>query len=255
MRTPASIATLAVLIALGGCERPAPEAEARSQRHPSRQRRSIPISAASGFRRGDSKTRNVPSTRRLRPPRSPSTRRPSSSTTIPAAIASGPACRAPFGARRSRSRSSSARRTSRSTGKATACTGRSTWRTTPRRRRAAVRDGPLRRALGRRHARRRDDEPQAVSVHDAPGDVVDAHVVERMRLEERDVDGQKVKFIVNEVVLTDPKVYTTPIKITGTLRHRPDLAAARVHVHGCAVGRVPDRARADVARHGRVAGP
>ena len=62
-----------------------------------------------------------------------------------------------------------------------------------------------------------------VSVHDAPGDVVDAHVVERMRLEERDVDGQKVKFIVNELVLTDPKIYTTPIKITGTLRHRPDL--------------------------------
>jgi len=51
----------------------------------------------------------------------------------------------------------------------------------------------------------------------------DAHVVERMRVEERDVDGQKVKFIVNELVLTDPKVYKTPIKITGTLRHRPDL--------------------------------
>jgi hypothetical protein len=51
----------------------------------------------------------------------------------------------------------------------------------------------------------------------------DAHVVERMRLEERDVDGAKTKFIVNEIVLTDPKVYTTPIKITATLRHRPDL--------------------------------
>ncbi len=51
----------------------------------------------------------------------------------------------------------------------------------------------------------------------------DAHVVERIRLEERDVEGQRTKFIVNELVLTDPKVYTTPIKITGTLRHRPDL--------------------------------
>jgi len=50
-----------------------------------------------------------------------------------------------------------------------------------------------------------------------------AHVVERIRLEEREVDGQKTKFIVNELVLTDPKVYMTPIKITGTLRHRPDL--------------------------------
>jgi hypothetical protein len=51
----------------------------------------------------------------------------------------------------------------------------------------------------------------------------DAQLVERMRLEERDVDGQKVKFIVNELVLTDPKVYTTPVQITATLRHRPDL--------------------------------
>ena len=50
-----------------------------------------------------------------------------------------------------------------------------------------------------------------------------AHVVERIRLEEHDVNGQKTKFIVNELVLTDPKVYMTAIKITGTLRHRPDL--------------------------------
>jgi hypothetical protein len=51
----------------------------------------------------------------------------------------------------------------------------------------------------------------------------DAHVVERLRLEERDVDGQKTKFLVDEIVLTDPKVYTQPIKITATLRNRPDL--------------------------------
>jgi hypothetical protein len=50
----------------------------------------------------------------------------------------------------------------------------------------------------------------------------EAHVVERMRVEERVVDGQKGKFIVNEVVLTDPKVYTTPIKITATLQERRD---------------------------------
>ena len=43
------------------------------------------------------------------------------------------------------------------------------------------------------------------------------------RLEQREVDGQQVKFIVDELVLTDPKVYKTPIKITATLRHRPDL--------------------------------
>lgn len=50
-----------------------------------------------------------------------------------------------------------------------------------------------------------------------------AHVVERMHLEERDVNGQKATFLVNELVLTDPKVYTTPIKITATLQKRPDL--------------------------------
>jgi hypothetical protein len=50
----------------------------------------------------------------------------------------------------------------------------------------------------------------------------DAHVVERMRVEEREVDGQKNKFIVNELVLTDPKVYTTPVKITATLAQRRD---------------------------------
>jgi hypothetical protein len=50
----------------------------------------------------------------------------------------------------------------------------------------------------------------------------DAHVVERLRVEEREVDGRKDKFIVNEVVLTDPKVYTTPVKITATLHARRD---------------------------------
>jgi hypothetical protein len=51
----------------------------------------------------------------------------------------------------------------------------------------------------------------------------DAHVVERMHLEEREVDGAKAKFLVNELVVTDPKVYKTPIKITATLQLRPDL--------------------------------
>jgi hypothetical protein len=50
-----------------------------------------------------------------------------------------------------------------------------------------------------------------------------AHVVERLHLEERDVNGAKAKFLVNELVLTDPKVYTTPINVTATLQDRPDL--------------------------------
>jgi hypothetical protein len=51
----------------------------------------------------------------------------------------------------------------------------------------------------------------------------DAHVIERLRLEEREVNGAKAKFLVNELVLTDPKVYTTPIKITASLQQRTDL--------------------------------
>jgi hypothetical protein len=50
-----------------------------------------------------------------------------------------------------------------------------------------------------------------------------ARVTERLRLEERDVNGQRGKFLVNEIVLTDAKVYTEPVRITATLQHRPDL--------------------------------
>jgi hypothetical protein len=50
----------------------------------------------------------------------------------------------------------------------------------------------------------------------------DARVVERLRVEEREVDGQKGKYVVNELVLTDPKVYTTPVTITATLQERRD---------------------------------
>jgi hypothetical protein len=50
----------------------------------------------------------------------------------------------------------------------------------------------------------------------------DAHVVERLRVEEREVDGRSSRFIVNELVLTDPKVYATPVEITATLQERPD---------------------------------
>ena len=51
----------------------------------------------------------------------------------------------------------------------------------------------------------------------------DAHVVERIRLEEREANGRKTKHIVNELVLTDPKVYKEPIRIRGELVLRPDL--------------------------------
>jgi hypothetical protein len=51
----------------------------------------------------------------------------------------------------------------------------------------------------------------------------DARVVERMHLEEREANGQKTKHLVNEVTLTDPKVYTQPIQIRAELVLRPDL--------------------------------
>jgi hypothetical protein len=51
-----------------------------------------------------------------------------------------------------------------------------------------------------------------------------AHVIERMHLEERDVNGQKAKFLVNEVTLTDPKVYTEPVRVRAALQLRPDLS-------------------------------
>ena len=52
----------------------------------------------------------------------------------------------------------------------------------------------------------------------------DARVVERLHLEQRDVKGEKQGFLVNELVVTDPKVYTEPIKIMATLQARPDLS-------------------------------
>jgi hypothetical protein len=51
-----------------------------------------------------------------------------------------------------------------------------------------------------------------------------ASIVERMHMEEREVNGQKAKFLVNELTVTDPKVYTEPVRITAALQLRPDLS-------------------------------
>jgi hypothetical protein len=51
-----------------------------------------------------------------------------------------------------------------------------------------------------------------------------ATVVERIRMEERDLPTGKAKVLVNEVTLTDPQVYTEPVKIMATLQLRPDLS-------------------------------
>lgn len=50
-----------------------------------------------------------------------------------------------------------------------------------------------------------------------------ARVVERMHVEEREIQGQKTKVLVNEVTLTDPKVFTEPVRIVANLQFRPDL--------------------------------
>ena len=51
----------------------------------------------------------------------------------------------------------------------------------------------------------------------------EAHVVERMRLEEREVEGETRKYLVDEIVVTDPKLYTEPVRWSAEAVHRPDL--------------------------------
>jgi hypothetical protein len=51
----------------------------------------------------------------------------------------------------------------------------------------------------------------------------DAHVMERIRLEERDVNGEPRKYLVNDITLTDPKVYTQPVLLHAEAVLRPDL--------------------------------
>ena len=73
------------------------------------------------------------------------------------------------------------------------------------------------------YPRHRHHALAAVSVHEPNGDVVRRpRSWSACRVEERVVDGEMREFVVDEVVLTDPKVYTTPIKITATLQERRD---------------------------------
>ena len=51
----------------------------------------------------------------------------------------------------------------------------------------------------------------------------EAHVLERIRLEEREVDGSVVPVLVNDIVLTDPKMYTQPIELHAEARRDPGL--------------------------------
>lgn len=51
----------------------------------------------------------------------------------------------------------------------------------------------------------------------------DAHVLERMWLETREVDGETRKYLVDEITVTDPKLYTEPVHSRAEAVYRPDL--------------------------------
>jgi hypothetical protein len=51
----------------------------------------------------------------------------------------------------------------------------------------------------------------------------EAHVMERLRLESREVNGETVEFLVNDITLTDPKLYTEPVMLHAEARRDPEL--------------------------------
>jgi hypothetical protein len=51
----------------------------------------------------------------------------------------------------------------------------------------------------------------------------DAHVVERMRLEQRDEDGEMRTYLIDDITVTDPKLYTEPLLLHAEAELRPDL--------------------------------
>lgn len=50
-----------------------------------------------------------------------------------------------------------------------------------------------------------------------------ARVTERMHLTEREVDGEMKKFLVDDITVVDPQLYTEPVKIHAEAQFRPDL--------------------------------
>ena len=51
----------------------------------------------------------------------------------------------------------------------------------------------------------------------------EAHVMERIRVEERDDNGEQIRFLINDITLTDSKVYTAPILLHAEAAMQPDL--------------------------------
>jgi hypothetical protein len=50
-----------------------------------------------------------------------------------------------------------------------------------------------------------------------------AHVTERMKLQRKTRDGRQHKYLVDDITLTDPQVYTQPIHIHAEAVFRPDI--------------------------------
>jgi hypothetical protein len=50
-----------------------------------------------------------------------------------------------------------------------------------------------------------------------------AKVTERMHLTEREVDGEMKKFLVDDITVVDPQLYTEPVHIHAEAQYRPDL--------------------------------
>lgn len=51
----------------------------------------------------------------------------------------------------------------------------------------------------------------------------DAHVLERLWMEKREVDGGVRTYLIDEIVLTDPKLYREPVRFRAEAVLRPDL--------------------------------
>ncbi len=50
-----------------------------------------------------------------------------------------------------------------------------------------------------------------------------AHIVERMTTEERETKGGKHRYLIDDITLTDPKVYTEPVHLHAEAVLRPDM--------------------------------
>lgn len=51
----------------------------------------------------------------------------------------------------------------------------------------------------------------------------DAHVLERITLVEREEDGERHRYLVDEITLTDPKLYEQPVRMRVEAQYRPDI--------------------------------